>query len=106
MTPVPRRAPPLADGLPAGCANDYNLLHMAEREGDLLRGRRLGAAPAAPSARAAEKYIYGGDGPLGAGISDPGGPVGPTADDNAQAPGGSRPSATPAATAGAATARR
>ena len=76
---------------------------MAEREGDLLRGRRLGPAPAAPSARAAQKYIYGTEGSLGAGISDPGGTTGPTADDNAQAPGSSRPAA-PAA--GAATARR
>jgi hypothetical protein len=61
---------PVGGGLPPGCANAYNLLMMAEREDDLLRGRRLGPAAAAPSARAAQKYLYGGEGPLGAGIAD------------------------------------
>jgi len=69
--------------------------HAAER----LHGT-LDAAPAASSARPAERYIYGTEGSLGAGISDPGGTTGPTTDDNAQAPGSSRPAA------GAATARR
>ena len=46
----PRRLPP-------GCANNYNLQRMAERKGDLLHGRPLGPAPAAPAARAARRYI-------------------------------------------------
>jgi hypothetical protein len=66
---------------PPGCANAYNLMRMTEREGDLVRGRRLGAAPAAPSARAAQRYINGGTGsavygptaPLGGGLARPGG---------------------------------
>ena len=64
---------PVGGGLPPGCANAHNLLMMAEREDDLMRGRRLGPAAAAPSARAAQKYVYGSEGPLGAGIADSGG---------------------------------
>jgi hypothetical protein len=45
--------------LPPGCANNANLLHMVEHKRDLVEGRKLGAAPASPSARAAQKYIYG-----------------------------------------------
>src|SRR5215472_12842159 len=60
--PQPAHDPSLGATLPLGCANGYNLLHMAEHEGDLVRGRRLGPALAAPSARAAQKYIDGGDG--------------------------------------------
>jgi len=45
--------------LPPGCANAYNLAAMVERKSDLLRGRRLAPAPAAPTARAARRYIDG-----------------------------------------------
>jgi hypothetical protein len=45
--------------LPPGCANNANLVAMAERKRDVTKGRKLGPAPAAPSARAAQKYIYG-----------------------------------------------
>jgi hypothetical protein len=45
--------------LPPGCANDANLLAMVERKRDVVQGRKLGPAPALPSARAAQKYIYG-----------------------------------------------
>jgi hypothetical protein len=45
--------------LPPGCANNANLIAMAERKRDVTKGRKLGPAPAAPSARAAQKYIYG-----------------------------------------------
>jgi hypothetical protein len=95
----PPTDPPLGNGPPPGCANDYNLLHMTEREGDLVRGRRLGAAPAAPSARAAAKYIYGGEGPMGAGLSEPGGLVSPTSDDHNQTPAGGKPASSGATTA-------
>jgi hypothetical protein len=78
--------PPLGKGPPPGCANDYNLLHMAERERDLVRGRRLGPAPAAPSARAARKYIDGNDvSAMGAGISDAGGVASPGGDESVPA---------------------
>ena len=58
--------------LPPGCANNANLLTMVERKRDVVHGRKLGAAPAAPSARAAQRYIYGTRGQLGAGVSPPG----------------------------------
>jgi hypothetical protein len=45
--------------LPPGCANAYNLAEMVERKSDLLRGRQLAPAPAAPTARAARRYIDG-----------------------------------------------
>lgn len=45
--------------LPPGCANNYNLQRMVERKRDLRTGRPLGAAPAAPAARAAQNYIDG-----------------------------------------------
>ncbi|MFC7399054.1 hypothetical protein ACFQU1_17760 [Chelatococcus sp. GCM10030263] len=45
--------------LPPGCANAYNLAEMVERRSDLLHGRRLAPAPAAPTARAARRYIDG-----------------------------------------------
>jgi hypothetical protein len=48
--------------LPPGCANNANLLAMVERKRDVVEGRKLGAAPASPSARAAQKYIYGSQG--------------------------------------------
>ena len=48
--------------LPPGCANAYDLQRMVERERDLFRGRQMGAAPAAPTVRAANKYLYGDQG--------------------------------------------
>jgi len=61
----------LGPHLPPGCANAYNLIGMAERKSDLVEGRRLGAAPAAPSARAAQIYLYGEKGPLAGGLAVP-----------------------------------
>jgi type IV pilus biogenesis protein CpaD/CtpE len=58
-----------ASRLPPGCANNANLLAMVERKKDVVKGRKLGAAPASPSVRAAQKYIYGPDGTLGVGIN-------------------------------------
>lgn len=52
--------------LPPGCANNANLLAMVERKKDLVTGRKLGPAPAGPSARAADAYLNGpspGSGP-------------------------------------------
>jgi hypothetical protein len=57
----PRRIPP-------GCAPNWNIQHMAERKGDLVRGRRMDKAPAAPTARAAQRYIDGRDPALGGGV--------------------------------------
>ena len=73
LTPDPTEPPLLGPHLPPGCANAYNLQRMAERKSDLVRGRALGAAPAAPTARAAQEYIYGyepnkGSRPLGGGL--------------------------------------
>jgi hypothetical protein len=61
----------LGPRLPPGCANNANLLAMVERKSDVVKGRKLGPAPASPSARAAQKYIYGTPSPLGGG-SGPG----------------------------------
>jgi len=47
--------------LPSGCANNLNLQLMAEKEGDLVRGRDMGPAMAAPVARAARRVIDGED---------------------------------------------
>jgi type IV pilus biogenesis protein CpaD/CtpE len=55
--------------LPPGCANNANLLAMVERKKDVVKGRKLGAAPASPSARAAQKYIYGSEGTSSVGIN-------------------------------------
>jgi hypothetical protein len=77
LTPDPTAEPILGQNLPPGCANNYNLMRMTEHQEDLVRGRRLGAAPAAPAVRAAQRYIYGGEGPLGAGVSPAGGVAAP-----------------------------
>jgi hypothetical protein len=69
----------LGPRLPPGCANNANLLAMVERKRDVVHGRKLGAAPAAPSARAAQRYIYGTRGQLGAGVGQPGPAVAPAA---------------------------
>ena len=54
--------------LPPGCANNANLLAMAERKKDVVTGRKLGPAPGGPSARAADAYLNpatpGGPGPF------------------------------------------
>ncbi|MDQ0995751.1 hypothetical protein QFZ34_000928 [Phyllobacterium ifriqiyense] len=47
--------------LPSGCANNLNLQHMAAKKQDLMRGREMGPAMAAPVARAAQNYIEGTD---------------------------------------------
>jgi type IV pilus biogenesis protein CpaD/CtpE len=60
----------LGPHLPPGCANAHDLLTMVEHDRDLVEGRPLGPAPAAPSARAAQKYIDGVEAPLGAGVSN------------------------------------
>lgn len=77
LTPEACLVPDLTDTelgprLPPGCANNANLLAMVEQKRDVVHGRKLGAAPAAPSARAAQRYIYGTRGQLGAGVSPPG----------------------------------
>lgn len=69
----------LAPRLPPGCANNVNLLAMVEQKRDVVHGRKLGAAPAAPSARAAQRYIYGTRGQLGAAIGTSAPPVTPAA---------------------------
>ncbi|AZO22747.1 MULTISPECIES: hypothetical protein [unclassified Mesorhizobium] len=57
--------------LPAGCANAYNLQRMAESQRDLVEGRQLGKAAAAPSARAARRYLDGEEAPTGGANSAP-----------------------------------
>lgn len=76
LTPDPTvedtAAEELGEHIPPGCANAYNLQRMVEREGDLFKGRRLGKAPAAPSVRAAQKYLNGGaEPPLGGSLAAP-----------------------------------
>ena len=68
LTPDATEPPLLGPHLPPGCANAYNLQRMAERKSDLVHGRALAAAPAAPTARAAQEYIYGTKGTLGGGL--------------------------------------
>jgi hypothetical protein len=89
LVPDPTAEPLLGQSLPPGCANNYNLLQMTEHQDDLARGRRLGAAPAAPAVRAAQRYIYGGEGPLGAGVSSPGGAIATPPDTTKETSGGS-----------------
>jgi hypothetical protein len=72
LTPDPTDTQ-LGPRLPPGCANNANLAAMIERKRDAVEGRKLGAAPASPSARAAQKYIYGTpQAPAGSGVSSPG----------------------------------
>jgi hypothetical protein len=52
-------SPPLGPHLPPGCANAYNLQRMVESQRDLVEGRRMGPARAAPGVRAAKHYLYG-----------------------------------------------
>ena len=92
LVPDPTEPPPLGPHLPPGCANAYNLLRMAERKSDLVHGRPLGAAPAAPTARAAQEYIYGTKGTLGGGLPRLPGttPQGPGADSETEKPPATR----------------
>lgn len=54
-----------------GCANAFNLQRMVEREEDLIYGRKLDPAIAAPAARAALRYMYGWNDPwLGGGMRE------------------------------------
>jgi hypothetical protein len=104
LSPDPTAEPILGENLPPGCANNYNLLRMTERQEDLVRGRRLGAAPAAPAVRAAQRYIYGGEGPLGAGVAPTGGVTAAPPDTTKESSGGggggsTRPPPGPAAIA-------
>jgi hypothetical protein len=46
--------------LPPGCANNLNLQMMLERPKDLVQGRQPGPAAAAPTVRAAQRYLYEG----------------------------------------------
>ncbi|MER9654833.1 hypothetical protein NKJ26_15135 [Mesorhizobium sp. M0152] len=57
--------------LPSGCANAYNLQRMAESQRDLVEGRRMGPAAAAPTARAARRYLDGEETPIGGANSGP-----------------------------------
>ncbi|SIT55741.1 conserved exported hypothetical protein [Mesorhizobium prunaredense] len=57
--------------LPPGCANAYNLQRMAESQRDLVEGRRMGAAAAAPTANAARRYLNGEEAPMGGANSGP-----------------------------------
>jgi len=92
LTPDPTAAIVNGPLLPPGCANAYNLQHMAEREHDVVKGRPLGRAPAQPSARAAERYLTGAEqGPLGASAAgaQPGGTPSTPQEEEVQ-PGGKK----------------
>ena len=87
--------PALGPHLPPGCANAHNLARMAESKSDLLHGRPHGAAPAAPTARAAQEYIYGAEprkGILGGGVARPSGsaPQGTGAESETEKPAATR----------------
>ena len=88
LVPDATEPPLLGPHLPPGCANAHNLQRMAERKSDLVYGRPLGAAPAAPTARAAQEYIYGAKGTLGGGLPTvPGSPPqGPGAQSETEKP--------------------
>ena len=92
MVPDPTHLPALGPHLPPGCANAYNLLRIAERKSDVVHGRPLGAAPAAPTARAAQEYIYGAKGTLGGGLprAAGGAPQGPGAESETEKPPATR----------------
>jgi hypothetical protein len=61
--------------LPPGCANAYNLQRMVESQRDLVEGRRMGPAAGAPTARAARRYLYGEEAPVGGANSGPSEPA-------------------------------
>jgi hypothetical protein len=56
----------LGENLPPGCANAYNLQRMTERKRDVEHGRPLGKAAGVTTAKAAQKYLDGDKGTLGA----------------------------------------
>lgn len=91
---TPDQTEPLLMGphLPPGCANAHNLQRMAESQSDLVQGRPLGAAPAAPTARAAQEYIYGTKGTYGGGLARLPGtiPQGPGAQSETEKPPATR----------------
>ncbi|MER9967717.1 hypothetical protein [Mesorhizobium sp. M0060] len=60
--------------LPPGCANAFNLQRMSESQRDLVEGRRIGPAAAAPTARAARRYLDGEEAPIGGANSAPSAP--------------------------------
>lgn len=64
-SPSDSLTPELGPHLPPGCANAYNLQLMAERKSDLVKGRKMGPASGAVTARAARRYIYGEEQPQG-----------------------------------------
>jgi len=92
LVPDPTEPPLLGPHLPPGCANAYDLQRMAERKSDLFHGRPLGAAPAAPTARAAQEYIYGAKDTLGGGLARVPGtaPQGPGTDSPTEKPPSTR----------------
>jgi hypothetical protein len=92
LGPDPTEPPFLGPHLPPGCANAHNLQRMAERQSDLVHGRPLGAAPAAPTARAAQEYIYGTKGTLGGGLPRASGttPMGPGTESETEKPAATR----------------
>ncbi|RWO33122.1 MAG: hypothetical protein EOS08_07860, partial [Mesorhizobium sp.] len=47
------------------------LQRMAESQRDLVEGRRMGAAAAAPTANAARRYLNGEEAPMGGATSGP-----------------------------------
>lgn len=57
--------PELGPHIPPGCANAYNLQRIAERQRDLVEGRRMGPGSGAVTARAARRFIYGDEQPTG-----------------------------------------
>jgi hypothetical protein len=59
LTPDETADVTLGEKIPPGCANNFNLQRMVERKGDLFQGRNLSPAPAAPSVKAAQKYLNG-----------------------------------------------
>ena len=61
----PEEIGPGGERLPPGCANALTLMGMVESKEDLVRPRKLGPAPAAPAAHAAQRYIDGTDGTVG-----------------------------------------
>lgn len=65
------KVPTVGPHLPPGCANAYNLQRMAESQKDLIEGRQMGPGPAAPSARAARRYIDGTNPPTTEEVSAP-----------------------------------
>jgi hypothetical protein len=92
LSPDPTEPLLMGPHLPPGCANAHNLQRMAESQSDLVRGRPLGAAPAAPTARAAQEYIYGTKGTLGGGLPRGSGtiPAGPGAQSETEKPPATR----------------